>query len=130
MLASAEMAEKAKAVLVYIAEAHAQDEWPIRSGRFNGERGPVLVNQPKTILERCKLARQFQHDFKVDMPVLIDDPLDEAFEKAYAPWPMRIFLVKEGRLLWISSPNGCGFESIFEDLRQCLLSEDSKEKAA
>ena len=28
-------------VMVYVAEAHAEDEWPISSSRFNANRGPV-----------------------------------------------------------------------------------------
>ena len=57
------------------------------------------------------------------MPILIDPPGEEAFLQAYSPWPMRIIVVKGGRILWISEPDGCGFEKIFEELRHCLLVE-------
>jgi hypothetical protein len=36
---------------VYIAEAHAQDEWPM------GDH--VLINQPKLLVDRREIARQF-----------------------------------------------------------------------
>jgi len=42
--------------LVYISEAHATDEWPIGSARFNGDRGVVAICQPKSTRERCEVA--------------------------------------------------------------------------
>jgi hypothetical protein len=33
---------------VYIAEAHAMDEWPVKSARFNQGRGPVVVEKQPT----------------------------------------------------------------------------------
>lgn len=49
--------DKALVVCMYILEAHAQDEWPIRSGRANGGRGPVQITQPSTNKERMAVAR-------------------------------------------------------------------------
>ena len=49
--------------VVYIAEAHATDEWPISSARCNGGRGPVHIAQPKTADDRIAAARAFQTDF-------------------------------------------------------------------
>jgi hypothetical protein len=40
---------------VYIAEAHAQDKWPISSARYNGTRGPVLIPEPTTDERRCQV---------------------------------------------------------------------------
>ena len=37
---------------VYISEAHAVDEWPISSARFNGARGPVAIAQARTQAQR------------------------------------------------------------------------------
>jgi hypothetical protein len=33
---------------IYIAEAHAMDEWPVYSGRFNKGKGPVIVEKQPT----------------------------------------------------------------------------------
>ena len=33
---------------IYIAEAHAMSEWPLRNGRFNRNRGPVIVKDQPT----------------------------------------------------------------------------------
>ena len=43
---------------VYVAEAHAQDEWPLRSARFTADGQPVVVDQPRTLDARLGLARR------------------------------------------------------------------------
>jgi hypothetical protein len=45
------------------AEAHAEDEWPISSSRYNATRGPVRVTQPRAQLQRLALAQRFVQDF-------------------------------------------------------------------
>ena len=76
---------------VYIAEAHAQDEWPISSGRYNAGRGPIRVAAPTTDEDRVALARRLVADFApFHMPVVVDTIAD-GFEAAYAPWPFRFF---------------------------------------
>ena len=41
---------------VYVAEAHAQDEWPLRSARFSADGQPVVIDQPKTLDARLGRA--------------------------------------------------------------------------
>jgi hypothetical protein len=64
--------------MVYIAEAHALSEWPIRSARFSATGSPILVpEQPQTVLERCTLARRFCHEYNIPTDfcnVLVDNP--------------------------------------------------------
>ncbi|CAB9505891.1 expressed unknown protein [Seminavis robusta] len=105
--------------MVYIAEAHAMDEWPVTSGRFN-KTGPVLIEkQPTLAAERCQLARQFAKHFdmmdatnKTVVELLVDDPEQgDPFETAYAPWPLRLYLVDaHGKLEWIAQPKDCSYE--------------------
>lgn len=59
----------------YVKEAHAHDEWPISSGRFNHGNGPVRVDQPTTNTHRLTLARRFQNEH---------DPNRDAFDVALA----------------------------------------------
>ena len=112
--------------MVYIAEAHAMDEWPVRSGRFNDGRGPVLVEkQPKGTEERCSLARQFMRDFQMvestSLEVVVDDPeLGDPFETAYAPWPLRLYLVRNGILKWIAEPKNCSYDDAVQELVSLL----------
>ena len=48
----AEFRERADFRLVYIAEAHATDEWPIASGRFTADGQAVCLTQPRSADER------------------------------------------------------------------------------
>ncbi len=105
-------------VVIYICEAHATDEWPISSARFNGGRGAVCVAQPRADAERCALARQFAADFALgDMPMLVDAAQGDdanAFERAYAPWPLRFHGIvgdaDAARLSYVAHPRDCGYD--------------------
>jgi hypothetical protein len=114
--------------MVYIAEAHATDEWPISSSRFNGDEGPVNVPQPKSTEERCDVARQFARRFVkgdgAERIKLLVDPLlprdgerlqseqklVEPFEEAFAPWPLRLYVVQDGKLLYKAQPDSCSYD--------------------
>ena len=114
--------------LVYIAEAHAMDEWPIQSSRFNHDRGPVLIEkQPTQAKERCDLACRFAKDF--DLPLtdsshlqlLVDDPeLGDCFEKEYAPWPLRLYMIEDGVMKWIAEPKDCSYDLAVVELMKML----------
>jgi hypothetical protein len=110
-------------VLVYIAEAHATDEWPISSARFNAGRGAVHVSQPRADADRCALARAFAADFGLaDVPMLVDAAQGEqaeAYECAYAPWPLRFHGVVGARLGYVAHPRGCSYD--LEPLRDWAL---------
>lgn len=83
---------------MYIEEAHASDEWPIRSSRYMPNQEIVDVRQPRLISERVVLAQGFvkSFDLEPEMKVLVDDPEQgNLFEKAYAPWPIRIYVIKK-----------------------------------
>ena len=64
-----EFGHAAAFAMLYVAEAHAHDEWPINSSRCNGTRGPVCINAPGTTERRVELARAFASDFAIKMPV-------------------------------------------------------------
>ncbi len=49
--------QRAAFLMVYIAEAHAADEWPISSARFNEGRGAVNIRQHKSNEERIAAAK-------------------------------------------------------------------------
>lgn len=112
---------------VYIAEAHAMDEWPVKSARFNAGRGPVVVDkQPTALSERCALARQFASDFAMNLSkssfeFLVDDPeKGDLFEKMYAPWPLRLYLICDSKIEWIAEPRSCSYDDAVVDLLRIL----------
>ena len=102
---------------VYVAEAHAQDEWPLRSARFSADGQPVVVDQPRTLEQRLGLARRFAADYGIESPLYVDNPADEAFERLYAPWPLRLYVVRGAKLAWIAEPDGATFEPAVAKLR-------------
>jgi Iodothyronine deiodinase len=81
---------------VYILEAHANDEWPVGSQQFD-------YQQATTMEMRAKAASDFKNNLGVTAPVVLDN-VDNTFEKAYAPWPFRFFVVQSGRILMKPTP--------------------------
>jgi hypothetical protein len=106
--------------IVYIAEAHAQDVWPISSARYSCDGRPVTVLAPSTTAERRQIAADFVRRYRVRLPVLVDG-IDDAFERALAPWPLRFYVVDEdtGQLRYIAQPQACSYD--LSKLRDWLL---------
>jgi hypothetical protein len=71
---------------IYIVEAHAQDEWPVGD--------PLHITQPISDPERCGVARQFAHDYKLRLPLLVDS-IENSFSEQYAAWPIRFFVLQQ-----------------------------------
>lgn len=115
-----ELSAEVSFLAVYIQEAHAHDEWPISSSRANGSRGVVSIKQPTTNEERCGVARQFQQDFKFSIPLLVDT-VENGFDNAYAPWPLRFYVFSEGVVRYVACPVDGRFDVAL--LRDALLLE-------
>ena len=45
------------------------------------------------------MARDFIRDFDFQIPLVLDTPDENLFERFYAPWPVRIFILDEQRRL-------------------------------
>jgi len=69
---------------IYIAEAHAADEWPL--GNF------VCVNQHTTIEQRVNAAKSFIANYNFKIPTYVDT-IDNSFNKTYAAWPDRYYII-------------------------------------
>jgi len=93
-------------LLIYLTEAHAQDEWPIGS-RYNSK---PCVNQPTSTEERCAIATKMCLELGVDpeaphLPLLLDVvEQDNPFEKEYAAWPIRFYAIVNSALTFIAEP--------------------------
>src|SRR5690606_29915251 len=70
---------------VCIVEAHAIDEWPVGD--------PLVVTQPKSVAERCGVARAFVGEYKFKVPMVVDQ-LDNNFSNTFASWPVRFYVVQ------------------------------------
>lgn len=103
---------KVQFVFVYILEAHAQDEWPIRSSRFHPQKQPILYNQPTTLQERAQIAQDFVTTYEFDMPMYLDD-MNNWFENAYCCWPLRFYVTKGKQIEFKAMPRNCSYD-VFE----------------
>ena len=95
--------------LVYIAEAHAADEWPINSSRCSGPANSVL--RPTSLAERRAVAERMLGA----LPCLAPLPLLGAL----AAWPIRLYGVRGGVLERIGQPHRASFE--LQPFRDWLL---------
>ncbi|KAK3250320.1 hypothetical protein CYMTET_40295 [Cymbomonas tetramitiformis] len=103
---------------VYIQEAHAEDEWPISSSRCNGSRGIVSIRQHRGEEERRMVAAQFVEDFGWRVP-MVCDTMDNAFDREYAPWPLRMYVVHGGTVVYVAQPRKAAFD--LSEVREVLL---------
>jgi len=98
-------------LIVYIAEAHAADVWPINSTRCSGPGNSVLT--PTSLEERSAVAERMVESLKLrgtHVSVLVDG-MDDAFLETYASWPIRLYGVsRAARLERIASPKAATFE--------------------
>lgn len=86
----------AEFVIVYIKEAHPENEWQMDSNRD----GQVVYEQPKTFEERLGLAKTFVDRMEVKTPALVDDIRNTGLA-CYAAWPERIYVIDtDGRIAY------------------------------
>ena len=90
--------------LVYIAEAHASDQWPINSSRCAGPGNSVTA--PTSLDERRRVAARMLDALPclAPLPLLVDD-VDDALLRTLAAWPVRLFGVHRGVLEFIGEPS-------------------------
>ena len=87
----------------------------------------VSVNQPRLVSERVALAQKFVATFGLgpEMAVVVDDPTrGNPFQSAYAPWPIRIYVIENGKMQYISAPENCAHD--VTELRAWLAQRRNK----
>jgi len=98
---------------VYIIEAHAVDEWPVRT------KAELCIQQHQTLNDRCLMAKSLTNDYKFAVPVYVDT-MENHFEQTYAAWPLRAFIIQDNHIQFILEPKLPGFYD-FQDLYSELL---------
>jgi hypothetical protein len=81
--------------IVYIAEAHAVDEWRLSSN----EQAGIRLKQHRQFDERLAAAKLCAHELKLQMPTLVDG-MDNAASILFAAWPERIYIVDKGSTIY------------------------------
>jgi len=74
--------------VVYIAEAHAADEWPVST--------KVRIKQHADLKERVRCATAFAKAMKLENCDILVDSMSDAFTNALAAHPLRYYVV-DGR---------------------------------
>lgn len=119
---SEEFAATADFLFVYVLEAHAQDEWPISSGRYAPDKKPIIINQPRTTDRRRELAKEFSEKFDVKFPMVVD-PVENPFDDVYAAWPLRFYILQDGKLVHKAQPEDATYD--ISVLREWLLNHQA-----
>jgi hypothetical protein len=101
---------------IYIAEAHASDEWALPHARGAGDAIPEGIVQPRSLAARCALARLFGRRHAVGR-LFVDTMTDEANAR-YAAWPERLFVVVDGVVAYKGGPGPFGY--VLADVRAWL----------
>lgn len=102
---------------VYTAEAHAQDEWPISSGRYHDNIPVNFINQPKTTEERLQVAESFLQRYPDFTLPMVIDPVGEPFDQVYCAWPIRFYVLQSDakaggapKLVYKAQPSDCSYD--------------------
>jgi hypothetical protein len=85
----------------------------------------LRYNQTHTIEERAAVARDFIAHNDYDFPIMLDVPPKNEFDKLFAAWPLRFYVIENGRLTFICEPYGIVF-TFGSDIvlkRFCILGE-------
>lgn len=90
---------------MYVAEAHAEDEWQLPP---NLEEG-VVLSQQTTLEERRRWAHETVERLSLSLPLVLDE-MDNRASRAFSAWPERLVLVDESRrIAYPGSPGPWGF---------------------
>jgi len=90
-------------LFVYTLEAHAEDEWPISSSRYNPSGEPVRITQHKTQEERVAAALNFQEAFEPPFTVVVDT-IEDDFESVFSTWPFRFYVLHHRKVVFQAQP--------------------------
>lgn len=84
--------------LVYLAEAHAQNQWPIGSH--------IKISAHRTLDDRRAAAQQLVQElaWSVDAIPVWCDNMHDTFLETLAAWPLRFYIVHEQRFRYIAEP--------------------------
>ena len=90
---------RAKFLTIYIAEAHARDEWWLPNIPKHEEGGRACILQHKNISSRIYAARSFVEDFDLKFEVVCDSMTNTVYE-SYNGWPERVYIIEKGLIVY------------------------------
>jgi len=93
--------------IVYINEAHAENEWPVRI------EPSLCILQHENNQQRIQQAIRLQNEFGCIIPVVIDS-IYNIFSNLYALWPLRAFIIQNNKLQWCLQPKNPGYYDLYD----------------
>ena len=103
----------AQLLTVYIAEAHATDEWYIE--------GMPAITQHKSIEERILAAKHFAEQLTDSclIDTIVVDSFEDTIKEVYESWPERLYAIRSGSIAYKGGPGP--FEYSPSELKEFLL---------
>lgn len=83
--------DRALFYVVYIAEAHAVDEWQLSAN----EQAGIRLKQHSQLAERLAAAQLCAQELELRIPTLVDG-MDNPASELFAAWPERIYIIDKG----------------------------------
>jgi len=80
--------DKINLIVIYISEAHADDEWPISN--------VIKINQTTDINKRIEVAKKYLSDSKFN--IYVDNCSKNNYETLYAGWPERGYIILDNKI--------------------------------
>jgi len=74
--------------MIYISEAHADDEWPISN--------IIKIKQTKTVEDRITVVKKNMADSQLN--IYVDDVTLKNFETTYCGWPERGYIIENNKI--------------------------------
>ena len=104
--------EKADFATIYIAEAHAAEEWSLKHSSNAELDGKWDVAQPKTMDERMKVFTDWYEWLSPTSPHFVDTISDEA-RFAFNALPERLYIIEDGKVVYRgdAGPFGCASQA-------------------
>jgi len=98
---------------VYTAEAHPEDGWKI-AHQYDSDveytnEDDFCFNYARTIDDRKKMARWLIEKKHFKMPVVLDS-IENGLLTAYNSWPIRLYIVNNGKVLYCGEQGPFGYD--------------------
>lgn len=100
-------------LFVYTAEAHPEDGWRL-DNQYEHDHEYTQAKDfcfyyAKTLAERTAMARWLIEKKQLDMPLVLD-AMDDELLKTYNSWPIRLYIVRDGRVVYCGDQGPFGYE--------------------
>lgn len=98
---------------VYTAEAHPDDGWRL-DHQYEHDSEYTRAEDfcffyAKTLAERADMARWLIEKKQLRMPLVLDS-MDDTLLKAYNSWPIRLYIIRDGRVVYCGDQGPFGYE--------------------